>query len=268
MAKKSNRTAKTSNRYELYEASVYDPDADLDFLLREFEARHGRMPTRLREDFAGTSKLSAIWVKSSEEMHAWAVDRDPEPLHWGGKRHINRLSDEQQNRIEQIEANVLDVETPAVDVLTAFNFSYWVFKERETLLSYFRIAFDALATDGMFCLDIMGGPEAQQEVEEPREMDGFDYIWEQEGMCPITHHAICHIRFDFPDGSKMKRAFTYDWRLWSLAEIRDIAIEAGFAEFEVFWEGATDEGEGDGNFTSMQNAEVEEAWIAYLCCWK
>jgi hypothetical protein len=35
---------------------------------------------------------------------------------------------------------------------------------------------------------------------------------------------VCHIHFDFEDGSRLERAFSYDWRLWSLPEA--ISVES------------------------------------------
>ena len=61
---------------------------------------------------------------------------------------------------------------------------------------------------------------------------------------------LCHIHFSFPDGSKIKKAFTYDWRLWTLPEIRELLLEAGFQRATVYWEGTNEETEeGDGEFT-------------------
>jgi len=268
-SKKAPRfTAATADRYELYEGSVYDPDADHDFLIRVFRTARKRRPLKLREDFAGTSKLSALWVEQHRESKAWAVDLDPEPLAWGKERHIEPLG-EQKKRVKQLLENVLDVKTPTVDVLTAFNFSYWIFEERAIMLDYFKKAYAALDKEGMFCVDLMGGPGVQQECEEPREEDGgFTYVWEQEVMDAITGHVDCHIHFEFEDGSEMRNAFDYSWRVWSLTELRDIMLEAGFEQVDVYWEGTDKNGEGDGVFKKKKSAENEETWIAYVVAWK
>jgi hypothetical protein len=62
----------------------------------------------------------------------------------------------------------------------------------------------------------------------------------------------------------MRRAFTYDWRLWTLAEIREALMDAGFVRPTVYWEGTTDEGEGDGVFRRKAVGEACEGWIAYI----
>ncbi len=260
-------TARTADRYALYESAVYDPDADLRFLRRVHRKERGAFPLRLREDFAGTSKLSAMWVAKTPEAEAWAVDLDPEPLAWGRERHLEPLGPAAK-RVHQIQANVLEVKTPKVDVTTAFNFSYWVFQERRTMLDYFRAVHRYLKPSGMFALDLMGGPGAQSECEEEREEDGFTYVWEQEALDAITNHMRCHIGFRFRDGSRLRRAFTYDWRLWSLPELRDVLMDAGFAQVDAYWEGTDEDGEGNGIFRKRKHAENEETWIAYLVAWK
>ena len=44
-------------------------------------------------------------------------------------------------------------------------------------------------------------------------------------------------------------------------------LEAGFSRVDVYWEGATDEGEGDGDFVLTDTAEEEQSWIAYVGGW-
>ena len=83
-------------------------------------------------------------------------------------------------------------------------------------------------------------------IEEERECDGFTYIWEQASFNPIDGMMDCHIHFTFPDGSRMDRAFSYRWRLWTLPELREMLAEAGFRDIVVYWEG-TDEDANEGN---------------------
>ncbi len=260
-------TLANADRYALYEESVYDPDADLDFLLRIFEEEHRPAPMVLREDFAGTCKLAGLWVQSHAERTAVCLDLDPEPLEYGLERHLKPIG-EAAERIDQRLENVLTAKTPKADVLTAFNFSYWGFKDRPTLLRYFKRARKALNADGAFVLDLQGGPDAQIACEEEREQDGFDYVWETEAMDAITGDIRCWIHFDFHDGTRLEKAFEYDWRVWHLTELRDLLSEAGFEQVDVYWEGSDEDGEGDGDFQKTPSAENEEAWIAYLVGWK
>jgi len=106
---------------------------------------------------------------------------------------------------------------------------------------------------------------AWRTIQEKTKLDGFTYYWEQRKFNPITFEALCHIHFKFPDGSKMKRAFTYDWRMWTLPEIRETLADAGFAKSTVYWEG-TDEKTGEGNdiYTPTEEGEDDPSWIVYI----
>ncbi len=81
----------------------------------------------------------------------------------------------------------------------------------------------------------------------------------------ITGDAVNYIHFRFPDGSQITKAFEYDWRLWTLPELQELLIEAGFAKVTVYWEGTDEETEeGDGEFKPTTIGEACEGWIAYL----
>ncbi len=156
------------------------------------------------------------------------------------------------------------------DVIAALNFSYFIFKRRPVLKQYFQRVHKALLNDGMLMLDIYGGPQAQVVQEESTEQDpGFDYVWDQDEFNPVTGETKCYIHFDLPDGKRMERAFTYDWRLWTLPEIQDLLTEVGFRKVLVYWEG-TDEGsqEGNGEFELSTEGDDAESWIAYIAAFK
>jgi hypothetical protein len=61
----------------------------------------------------------------------------------------------------------------------------------------------------------------------------------------------------------MKDAFTYDWRLWTIPELRDAMLEAGFSDVAVFWE-TEHRGEGTGEYVRMEHGDNAYAWVAYV----
>jgi cyclopropane fatty-acyl-phospholipid synthase-like methyltransferase len=192
------------------------------------------------------------------------VDLDSEVQQWGEEHHLSKLGTS-RDRIELLTKDVTTVVCRKVDVILAMNFSYWVFKEREKLRAYFRHVCKGLNDDGAFMLDAYGGADAHREIKERTKQDGFAYVWDQKSYDPITGDILCQIHFNFPDGSKMKKAFTYDWRLWSLPEIREILLEAGFQRATVYWEGTDeDTDEGNGEFTAAEHGEADDAFIAYI----
>ena len=263
-AKKHKTMAEQADIHELYEESVQNVEHEVKFLQDTFQSLRGREAHLLREDFCGTASAACEWVKQGEAYQAIGVDIDPKVLEWGREHRVARLPVTDQPRVRLIESNVLTVDTPPVDILVAFNFSYWIFNTRPQMLDYFRRAYDALKDDGVFFVDLFGGSEAQEETKEKTKHDGFTYIWHQAEFHPVTHYMRTHIHFKFPDGSRIKRAFTYEWRLWSAPEIRELLEEAGFKNPTVYWEGEDEDDEGNGEFTPEDKGEADLAWIAYV----
>jgi hypothetical protein len=264
--RKSRRTQATrADRYDLYQKSVQEPAADTPFIHRVFKRQYGRAPRSLREDFCGTAALACHWVERHEENIAVGIDLDPEPLEWGRKHNLSKLSPEQAARVKLIEGNVLDVGNGGFDLTVAFNFSYMIFDQRPLMLRYFRQARATLGSEGIFFLDVYGGPDAQRSLKENRECDGFDYVWDQHSFDPIRSRGVNYIHFEFDDGSRMRRAFKYVWRLWGINELRDLLEEAGFSKVEVYWEG-TDRKTGEGNdiYKQRKSAEDDPAWVCYI----
>jgi cyclopropane fatty-acyl-phospholipid synthase-like methyltransferase len=256
--------AQQADRHEYYEAAVQCVEADCDFIAETFRELRGRGPRTLREDFCGTARLAAHWVQRNRGHRAIGVDLDTEVLDWGRRRHIARLTRGEQRRVQLIQADVLKVAAPDNDVVTAFNFSYWVFKTRKQMTSYFRSVYRSLADDGIFFLDAFGGYEAYQEMRETTDHGDFQYIWEQVAYRPVTGDYLCHIHFRFADGSRLNKAFTYDWRLWSLPELREMLLAAGFGDVTVYWEGAGRDGTGNGIFKPEPAGEADAGWVAYV----
>ena len=257
--------AQRADKYALYERAVQDPAGDVVRLRRMFARVYGRPPRTLREDFCGTAALAAAWVAAHGANRAIGIDLDPGPLAWGRRTHVAPLRPDRAARLELLRGDVRSARTEKVDVTVAFNFSYFLFKTRPELLAYFRHVRAGLREQGLFVLDAYGGPESMERREERRRCGGFTYVWDQDRFDPITHDAICHIHFEFRDGSRLARAFSYDWRLWTVPELRDLLAEAGFAGSSVYWEG-TERGtlEPNGVFRQREHADEDPAWITYL----
>jgi len=262
--KPSGTMAERADIHDLYEQSVQAVDVEAEFLQDTFRALRGREALSFREDFCGTASASCEWVRSSPKRHAIGVDIDAAVLDWGRRNRVARLPESARARVKLLNDDVRTVETDAVDLVGAFNFSYYCFKTRAEMRGYFERVHSALKPDGVFFLDAFGGPDASDLVKEKTKIDGFTYVWEQAVFEPVTSRILCHIHFKFPDGSKIKRAFTYDWRLWTLPELRELLEEAGFRKSRVYWEGDDGNGGGDGEFKEHATGEADLAWIAYL----
>jgi SAM-dependent methyltransferase len=259
------RTAKTSDRHELYELSVQNVDAEIDFVDRVWERLRGRTARTLREDFCGTFAAACEWLRRRDDNTAIGVDLDEEVLDWGRNRNLPTLDDGQRARLEILQRDVRDSGAAGIETVLAMNFSYFLFKTRDELRTYFASVHRDLADDGILICDAYGGSDSYTEMEEERNLDGFTYVWDQNLYDPITGDVVNHIHFRFPDGSEMTKAFTYEWRLWSIPEIRELMLEAGFRKVTVWWEGTDEEsGDGDGEFEPAERGEACPGWIAYF----
>jgi hypothetical protein len=259
------RTAKGSDIHELYELSVQDPDGEIDTIDRIWKDQRGRVAKSLREDFCGTAAVARAWVHRRDDNTAFGVDLSAEVLDWCRTRMKDQLDDGQQARLSLVEGDVLKSPTDLVESILAFNFSFFIFKSREAVLAYFRAVYAGLLEDGLFILDAYGGSDSFLEMTEDRDLDGFTYIWDQHHYNPINGDVVNHIHFKFPDGTKIMKAFTYQWRIWTLPEIKELLLEAGFLRAVVYWEGTDEETEeGNGEWTESEDGEACEGWVAYL----
>ncbi len=251
-----------ADRHELYEQAVQSPDADIEFFLARFRQHRDRDPLTLREDFCGTAYLAASWLEGGDDRRALGIDLDQTTLNWGRDRHFS--DSRVGSRMSFLCRDVCSVTEPKVELACALNFSFCVFKTRTELLGYFAMVHAGLEDDGLFVTELYGGTEAIIEIEDERDVGDFTFVWEQEKFNPITNEVLCHIHFRFRDGSVLERAFTYDWRLWTLPEVRELLLEAGFSRVDVYWEETDEDGDGTGIHHLAVEEENQESWLVYL----
>ncbi len=261
------------DRHVLYEAAVQGVEYDLDLFQRIYRRHRGKRFTRLREDFCGTAALACAWVRRRPENEAWGVDIEREVLDWTRMHRVPRMR-RNAGRLHLIQADVRKAKTPPSDFVCAMNFSYWVFHERRDLLAYFKSVQRSLRKDGVFVANAFGGTGAEKPLTERTRIPGsqsaegdrvppFTYIWEQLTFNPIDHHLTCAIHFRFRDKTQMKHAFEYDWRLWTLPELKDVMLEAGFKEVHFYiegWDNTLDR--PDDTFRLRTRFENQHGWLA------
>jgi len=263
------------DRHVLYELSVQGVEYDLDFFERVYRNLRGRRFHTLREDFCGTAAKACAWVARGPDHFAWGVDHNARALAWARRHHLARMGPAAR-RVVLVRGDVRTRRRPRVDVVAAMNFSFWVFKRRDTLLAYFRSVRRSLRPGGLFFANAFGGTDATGTLVETRRIapaqgpDGlrvpsFTYVWEQKRFNPITHDLLCLIHYRFRDGTEIRRAFTYDWRLWTLPEMRELMDEAGFARCEVYVEGWDEKhNRSDEVYRRRVSFENQLGWLAVL----
>ena len=265
MPKKYTLSRKGADRHLLYQWAVQDADDTVDFTVAEYEKRRGRPPKILREDFCGTALVASRWVEGHPDRRAIGLDLDAETLAWGRQHNVEPLGEDGQ-RVDLRECDVRTVTKPKADVVQAFNYSYSLLYPLSELIAYFRIVRRSLAPDGLFLLDCFGGWETQLVQKDRRTIQGtdgtFGFVWERAKFNPIDNLARCHIHFEFRNGKQWKKAFSYDLRLYSIAEVCDALTAAGFTNVEVLWDFGEDDLSTD--YRPASRAENCPVWIAYI----
>ena len=263
---KKTTMAQAADRHRLYELAVQDPEAECRFVHKTFRRLRGRPARVLREDFCGTAAVCCEWVRRNKANTATGVDLDQAVLAWARQHNVAALKPAQQARVRLLQEDVLTVSTePPADLVLAMNFSYMIFKTRDQLRAYFSRVHAGMVDDGVFIMDAFGGYEAYEEMREVTKHKGFRYIWEHARFNPVSSEILCHIHFRFPDGSKLNKAFSYDWRLWTLPELRELLLEAGFARARVYWEKYDKEtGEGTGVYKPTETGDADPGWVVFI----
>ncbi|GAB2285547.1 hypothetical protein Dimus_019994 [Dionaea muscipula] len=169
-----------------------------------------------------------------------------------------------------------DLSLPGRDIVCAFNYSCCCLHERKQLVLYFKNAHDVLSRKGgIFVMDLYGGTSSEQELRLQRRFPNFTYIWEQEEFDIIQRKTRISLHFHLhKPRRKIRHAFSYSWRLWSLPEVRDCLEEAGFRSVH-FWirempnteEHKSTQGFGaahDLKYEELTRFQQLEAWNAYV----
>ncbi|WP_218110242.1 class I SAM-dependent methyltransferase [Oligoflexus tunisiensis] len=252
------------DKYLYYARSVQSPDVDAAFLDRVYREIRGQEARVLGEDFCAAFALCCEWAKLNADKVAYGIDLDPEPLEYGRAHYLNQLNAEQKARVHTLQTDVMNPELPKADIIAPLNFSYFGFKQRADLKRYFQAAFDRLNDKGLLIMDCFGGQSCMEPNEHETEYDDFSYYWDQDTFDPLTNEAMFYIHYRPKGQKKIKNVFTYDWRLWSLPELRDLLEEIGFKKVHYYWEGTDEDGEGDGNFNKIDKGEICDSWVAYI----
>ncbi|WP_145172878.1 class I SAM-dependent methyltransferase [Rubripirellula lacrimiformis] len=267
--KKQKTLAEKADKFDCYQRSVQHPEHEVEFFEQAYRDANKSKPLSLREDFCGTFAICCEWAKSSSRRTAVGVDLCRETLDWGTKHNLCKLSSSQQKRVRILRQDVRKSDRPKVDVLAAQNFSFWLFKTRKEVIDYFKVARGNLKDDGIMVMDMMGGGDCYTEENVDKRKirkgkKGFSYHWEQASFNPVNADASFYIHFKFADGSKLKKAFEYHWRFWTIPEVREMLAEAGFSKSHVYWENDDEDSKHYGKWQRGDVAPSHPSWICYI----
>ena len=261
--------AKPFDLYAYYENSVQTPSEHINIFSRMYREIRGKDAMSLKEDFCVTFLISCEWAKSHPERTSIGVDLDPEPIAYGKKHGMKELNAKEKKRVSILQKNVCDVLPKKSQIIGAGNFSFFIFKTRPELKKYFVAAHKNLSKDGIFVLEMAGGPGFIKSGREQRtyKLKGFGkytYYWDQKSYDPVQAYGMYAIHFKEPNGNFRKDAFVYDWRVWTIPELEDVMRECGFSDVAVYWEATGRDGRGTGEYVRTKSGDNAYSWIAFV----
>ena len=265
----SKTRSKKFEKYLYYENSVQTPEDHVKIYDRMFLDIRKRKALSLREDFCGTFLISCEWAKSDEKRTALGLDLDPEPVEYGMKNGFKKTPAPVRNRVQVKLQDVCHETRQKFDVIGAANFSFNIFKTREQLKKYFIAAKNSLKPDGIFNLELAGGSgftvtAREQKTYTVKGIGKYTYYWDQKFFDPINCHGLYSIHFKTPDGVMHRDCFVYDWRIWSIPELKEIMLECGFKDVAVYWESCDEDGEGTDEYVMTEKGDNAHSWIAFV----
>lgn len=258
------------DKYLFYENSVQTPTEHVYIFDKMFREIRNEVPRTLREDFCGTFLISCEWAKSDPKRTALGLDLDSEPTQYGMKHGYKKLNADQKKRVKIRNQDVcIPSKGKGFDVIGACNFSFNIFHSRALMKKYFKAALQSLNKDGIFVLELAGGPgfirtQKEQKTYTVRGLGKYTYYWDQKSFDPITHHGLYAIHFKDRYGTLHRDCFIYDWRVWTIPELKKMMHESGFKDVAVYWEESNKDGQGNGEFKRMAKGDNAYSWIAFV----
>ncbi|KAI8324154.1 hypothetical protein GQ54DRAFT_77896 [Martensiomyces pterosporus] len=214
---------------------------------------HRRHALSMREDFCGTAVLCAEWVRTSPspERRAYGVDIDKSVIDYA---HENTLGQSHHGasisaRTRLICADVMDVRgvdneeveeedglvLPKVDIIASLNYAMCYFHQRRDLVRYLRHSLRNLNDFGLLFCDIFGGVEATRSgISNIRDLGTFKYYFNQHSYDLARNTVRFSLGFKMSDGSVLRNCFSYEFRVYSICELKEAMLEAGFDDVSVW----------------------------------
>jgi len=222
------------SKYELYQKSVQNVKKEVEFLKKTYRLLYNKIPTTFREDFCGTAMLSCEWVKSNVLNTAIGIDLDQETLDWGIKNNIENLSSG-SDRIKLKKQNVLDEynTNEKFDIICSLNYSHFLLQKRKELVKYFKNVSNNLDSKGLFILDFYGGSHIFIDHKYQHNKSSNFYEFSGKQMNILNNQSKCSLNYKIKK-NKFKPLFSFEFRIYSIIELKEALEESGFNEFKLF----------------------------------
>ncbi|KAM7272966.1 hypothetical protein ACFE04_027630 [Oxalis oulophora] len=235
----------------------------------------------------GSDRITLFWGNVLEPLEAKLVKYEPEELI--NKIRLNETddntkTDESESTVQEAEQTIptenncvmRNSQLPTRDIVCAFNYSCCCLHKRADLVSYFKNVLGVLSRKGgIFVMDLYGGTSSENKLKLQRKFPNFTYTWEQAEFDIVERKTRISLHFHLQkQQKKLRHAFSYSWRLWSMPEIKDCLEEAGFRSVH-FWlrempdteQNRSTMGFGAGKdvkYEEVESFEQVDAWNAYI----
>jgi SAM-dependent methyltransferase len=237
--------ASTPSKYELYQTSVQNVKKEVEFFKKQYRLIFNKIPTTFREDFCGTALLSCEWVKGNVLNSAVGIDLDQETLEWGIKNNVNNLNSGSE-RIKLIKQDVLEEydTKEKFDIICSLNYSHFLLPKRKQLLKYFSNVVKNLESKGVYIIDFYGGSHIFVDHKYQHNKTSNFYEFSGKQMNILNNQSKCSLNYKIKK-NKYKPFFSFDFRIYSIIELREAMEEVGFNQFKLFIKEINDDEEDD-----------------------
>jgi SAM-dependent methyltransferase len=241
----------SKEKHSLYQKSVQNPKREVEFYRKVYRLIFKSLPVYFREDFCGTALLSCEWVKNNVCNQALGIDIDKDTLEWGHENNINNLSSG-SDRIKLINQNVLQPFDPKqkFDIICSMNYSHFLLNKRSELVKYFSNVRRNI-NRGLFIIDFYGGLHTYSEHRHNNQSDFYEFHNEQ--MNILDNVSNSHLRYKTKEG-KLETLFTYNFRVYSIIELREALEDSGFDNFKIYIKDVSDDEEN--TFSEYQEVDI------------
>jgi hypothetical protein len=236
---------KTPSKFELYQKSVQNAKKEAEFFRKVFRLIFNKVATTFREDFCGTGLLSCEWVKSNVMNSAVGLDFDQETLDWGIANNVNNLSSGSE-RIQLLNQNVLDEfdTKQKFEIICSLNYSHFLLPQRKMILKYFTNMVKNLETKGIFIMDFYGGSHIYSDHKYQHNKSSNFYEFSGKQMNIIANTSKCSLNYKVKK-NKYKPFFSFNFRIYSIIELREALEEAGLTQFKLYIKEINDDEDDD-----------------------
>ncbi|KAJ1937152.1 hypothetical protein EC988_007976, partial [Linderina pennispora] len=245
---------------------------------------HRRHALTMREDFCGTAVLCAEWVRtnSSPERCAYGVDIDKNVIDYAMEHTVGGVGHYESSlgsRIKLVCADVMAVKgsesaseelhrvsLPRVDIIASLNYAMCYFHQRQDLIRYLKHSLKNLNDFGLLFCDIFGGVEATKSgISNIRDLGSFKYYFHQHSYDLMNNTIRFSLGFKMRDGSVLKNCFSYEFRVYTVSDLKEAMLEAGFDDVSVWISPRTRDGDEESDEDKNSDSSEESDGEASSC---